>query len=39
MPAPVTRRGTNTLVVRELEEVIAPRAVFVGSPMLGVTEA
>ncbi|MFE7195619.1 glycoside hydrolase family 35 protein [Microbacterium oxydans] len=38
VPAPVTRRGTNTLVVRELEEVIAPRAVFVASPMLGVTE-
>ena len=38
VPAPVTRQGTNTLVVRELEEVIAPRAVFVESPMLGVTE-
>lgn len=38
VPAPVTRVGSNRLVVLELEHLVEPRAVFVGSPSLGDTE-
>lgn len=38
VPAPVTRAGANHLVVLELEDVLQPRAVFVGAPALGDTE-
>lgn len=35
IPAPVTRAGSNNLVVLELEHVVAPTAHFVRSPQLG----
>jgi beta-galactosidase len=38
VPAPATREGANRLVVLELENVVEPRAVFVGAPSLGDTE-
>ena len=38
VPAPVTLAGRNSLVVLELEQLIAPVARFVESPSLGVTE-
>ncbi|WP_435743487.1 glycoside hydrolase family 35 protein [Microbacterium sp. PMB16] len=38
VPAPVTRAGSNRLVVLELENVLAPRAQFVGALSLGDTE-
>lgn len=35
VPAPVTRAGSNRLLVLELEHVLAPRAAFVAAPSLG----
>jgi beta-galactosidase len=37
-PSPVTRAGTNEVVVIELEQLTAPVARFVGRPMLGPPE-
>jgi beta-galactosidase len=38
VPAPVTRAGTNAVVVLELENLTEPCASFVAAPFLGETE-
>ncbi|GAA2930783.1 beta-galactosidase [Microbacterium luteolum] len=38
VPAPATRAGANRLIVLELENLVAPRAAFVGALSLGDTE-